>query len=95
MQYLRLDGTITESQAYGILDFIKLNLLVPSGAVYDNFQYGYTYLNINDKSSIEDAIKRIITTFGYNITIESIDIIADKRAIVRFEGIEEELVLGE
>ena len=41
MKYLRLDGTITDSQAYGILDFIKLNLLVPSGAVYNNFQYGY------------------------------------------------------
>lgn len=95
MKYLRLDGTITDSQAYGILDFIKLNLLVPSGAVYNNFQYGYNYLNINDKASIEEAIKRIIDTFGYNITIESIEFIADKRVVVRFEGMTDELVLGD
>lgn len=95
MRYLRLNGELTEEQGYSILDFIKLNLLVPSGAVYNNFQYGYEYLNINDKSSIETAIKRIIDTFGYNISIESIEMISDKKVVVRFDGIKDDLVLGE
>lgn len=95
LKYLRLNGELTDSQAYSILDFIKLNLLVPSGAVYNNFQYGYEYLNINDKTSIENAIKRIINTFNYNISIESIEMISEKRVVVRFTGIEDELVLGE
>ncbi len=95
MRYLRLNGELTDNQGYSILDFIKLNLLIPSGAVYNNFQYGYEYLNINDKSSIENAIKRIIETFGYNISIESIEMISNKKVVVRFDGIADDLVLGE
>ena len=95
MRYMRLNGELTDSQPYAILDFIKLNLLVPSGAVYNNFQYGYDYLNVNNKSSIEEAIKRILNMFGYNLTIESIEMISSKKVVVRFNGLEDELVLGE
>lgn len=92
--YILSDGTITESEAESIMDFLKLNLSISNGAVFNSFQYGKTYFNPSNKASVVEQLNTLISNFNYNITINDIKYIEDKYVTISFKGKKGQLELS-
>ena len=93
MSYLLSDGKIVKDIEYSVMDFLKANLLFPKGAAFNSFDYGYTYFNPSDVDSIKEQINALVQDFGYNLTVESIEVIQDKYITVVFKGIKDKIII--
>jgi hypothetical protein len=91
--YLLSDGHIVNDLAESIMDFLKLNLSVPSGSFFNLPKYGVVYFEPSNKESVLRQLQSFIENFRLNLTIESIDYIKDKCVTITFVGQANQLIV--
>lgn len=91
--YLLSDGQIVKDAAQSVMDFLKLNLSITSGSIFNLEKYGTVYFIPEDRNVIIEQLQRFISDFNLNLTIESVEYIKEKCVTITFVGQANQLVV--
>ena len=92
--YLMLNGSQTEYEGEALLDYVKLYLYSPSGAVFCNPSFGYKDMDESSVDSVQSTIEDALRESNHSITLQTVVKNSNKTITATFSGVDENLTLG-
>jgi len=91
--YLKLDGSKTNYQGEALLDYVKLYLYTPSGAVFCNNEFGYKDLDESSVMSVQTAIEDSLRDSSHAIVLQKVEKNSNQTITASFTGVDEQLIV--